>query len=92
MILPRRRTVMVPLQGMMVVPQREDPHLACFWVLGSIQTHIIDVCMCEVISGGGDADVDLAGQVDQLRVALSVVSNHVVDSCRGRWPSVSERC
>ena len=66
-------------------------YLARLRVLGSIQADIIDVRVCEVIPGGGDADVDLAGQVDQLRVALAMISNHVVNGCRGRGPSISAR-
>ena len=35
-------------------------YLASLRVLGSVQTHIIDVSVCEVISGSGEPNVDLA--------------------------------
>ncbi len=36
-------------------------HLASLRVFGSVQAHIIDVSVCEVISGSGQPYVDLAG-------------------------------
>ena len=51
-------------------------------MLGSVQANIIDVGVRKIVPGGREADVDLAWQIDQLWVALAVVSNHVVNSCR----------
>ena len=61
-------------------------YLSSLRVLGSIQAHVIDVRMCKVVSGGGQADVDLPGQVHQLRVALAVVGDHVVNGCSSKTP------
>ena len=69
--------------------QQMQLYLSGVWVLGSVQTHIVDVRVCKVVSGGGQADVDLPGQVHQLRVALAVVGDHVVNGCSSK-PQVSQ--
>ncbi len=42
-------------------PEGGGVHLASLRVFGSVQAHIIDVSVCEVISGSGQPYVDLAG-------------------------------
>ena len=46
-----------------------------------MQANIIDVSVREVIPAGRQADVDLAGQVAQLLVAVAIVGDHVVNCC-----------
>lgn len=67
------------------------PYLACLRVLSSIQADIIDVGVCKVVPSSGQANVDLARQVDQLWVALAVISNHVVNSCRDEEANFSPK-
>lgn len=64
------------------------PYLACLRVLGCIEPYIVDVRVCEVVPSGGEANVDLARQVNQLWVALAMISNHVVNGCRDRQAGV----
>jgi len=44
-----------------------------------LKADIVDLGVGEVVARGGDADIDLAGQVAQLPVALAVVGDHVLD-------------
>ena len=74
----------------------QKPYLACLRVLGSIQADVIDVGVCKVVPGGGKANIDLARQVDQLWVALAMISNHIVNGCRDKEadfsPSLATKC
>ena len=51
--------------------------------MDSLEADIIDVGVGKVIARWGKADVQLPGQVSQLRVALAIAGDHVVDCCKG---------
>lgn len=74
-------------------------HLAGVGMLHSLEAHIVDVGVREVVARVGQADVQLAWQVGQLRVAVTVVGVHGIDACtpvRVRpqlpWYSRWDRC
>ena len=46
-----------------------------------LEANVVDMGVRKIIAGGGDADVDLARQVGERRVALAKVCDHVVQLC-----------
>lgn len=58
-----------------------EGYLAGGWVRDSDETNVVDVGVREVIPGGRNPDVDLAGQVGQLRVAMPKVGDHIIQRC-----------
>ena len=58
-------------------------HLVKLWVVHGLKAYIINLGVGEVVTRGGDADVDLAGQVGELWVTLAKVGDHVLDVLQG---------
>ena len=54
-----------------------------------LEADVVDVAVRKVVAGGGDANVDLAGQVGQRRIAGALAGDGIVERCRegreGRW-------